>query len=175
VLSLYELSVEAAAAAGEAPLLPLLQTLVAAAAEAAPGSGTHLYWAQQYAAAAAAAQPSSSSSSSNKAAVAAEAEQQRLSAYQLRYGAGLSSELYSKLAALPVDKPVRQLACAAWDWGHDYSPSTGRDLDMDGSRGRGTSAEEAEDVYMSYFGDDGAEGGPSWGGTVFKRRMHVEL
>jgi hypothetical protein len=45
VLALYEMTVQSAAAAGEAPPLPVLQTLVAAAAEVAPGSGTHLCWA----------------------------------------------------------------------------------------------------------------------------------
>jgi hypothetical protein len=47
--------------------------------------------------------------------MAAEAKQQLLAAYQLRYGSNLSSELYSQLAALPVAKPVRQVAQVSWD------------------------------------------------------------
>jgi hypothetical protein len=168
LLRLYELTVEAAAAAGEAPPLQLLQTIVAAAAEVAPGSATHLYWAQQYATAAA-----------DHGDVGAEAEQVRLAAFQLRYGSSLSSELYGQLVALPANKPVRQVAQVSWRFAHDYSFNSGSDFAMDGSGGRGDRAAQEEEaaLYRAYYADDADDAAYKLpkDGIILTRRVHAEL
>jgi hypothetical protein len=112
--------------------------------------------------------------------VAAEAEQMQLAAYQLRYGSSLSSELYSQLAALPVSKPVRQVAEVGWDWGHNYMPRPGDDCAMDGSEGTGSEEEEEEEdeeIYSAYFAEDEVEAADELASVRrdMERRMHAEL
>jgi hypothetical protein len=169
LLRLYELTVEAAAAAGDAPPLPVLQTIVAAVAEVAAGSATHLYWAQQYAQAAA-----------YSGDAGAEAEAVRLAAFQLRYGSTLSSELYSQIAALPATKPVRQVAAVTCDFAHDYCAQCGRDHAIDGSGGEGSRAAEEADaaVDRAYFADDADEAAyklPDDSMDLTRSRVHAEL
>eukprot|EP00775_Hariotina_reticulata_P007086 gene7086-7299_t len=90
LFKLYELTFVAAAACGEVDAR-LLELLAALAGEVSPGSADHVFWARQYRDEVAADEEAQFDGALRQA------EQSCFTAYQMRYGGGLSRALYKQL------------------------------------------------------------------------------